>query len=67
VKQLEFCLKEPPRIDLDGIVSTIGHSLYNSVEIRYIGKATQQFNGTWRCLADVAGMLCVVELVGKVK
>jgi len=30
--------------------------------IRYIGEATKQFDGTWRCLADIGGMLCLVEV-----
>lgn len=27
-----------------------------------IGRAKQQPDGTWRCLADVAGALCLVEV-----
>jgi hypothetical protein len=31
-------------------------------DITYIGKATQMDDGTWRCLANVAGALCLVEV-----
>lgn len=30
--------------------------------IRYIGKARLQQNGKWRCLADINGALCLVEI-----
>lgn len=30
--------------------------------IRYIGKARLGFDGLWRCLADVGGALCLVEI-----
>lgn len=42
-------------IDLDGIVDT-------STGIRYVGKAQRAFNGQWRCLANVGGALCLVEV-----
>ena len=30
--------------------------------IRYIGNAARQPDGTWRCLAEICGALCVVEV-----
>lgn len=30
--------------------------------IQYIGKATLQPDGTWRCLANVRGALCLVQV-----
>jgi hypothetical protein len=41
-------------IDLDNHVDDKG--------IRYIGKARRQPDGTWRCVADVGGALCFVEV-----
>jgi hypothetical protein len=41
-------------IDVDGRMDRHG--------IRYLGKAILMGDGTWRCLADVAGTLCVVEI-----
>ena len=41
-------------IDLDGHVDTKG--------VQYVGKATKQADGTWRCLAVVGVALCVVEV-----
>lgn len=41
-------------IDLDGHVDGKG--------VRYIGKANRHPDGTWRCLADVGGALCLVEV-----
>lgn len=41
-------------IDLDGHIDAKG--------VRYIGKAHRQPDGTWRCLAEVQGCLCVVEV-----
>jgi|HubBroStandDraft_2_1064218.scaffolds.fasta_scaffold105994_2 hypothetical protein len=41
-------------IDLDGHVDSKG--------VNFIGKAKRQSDGTWRCLADVGGCLCVVEV-----
>ena len=42
-------------IDVDGVVD-------ETTGIRYIGKATKTFGGRWRCLANVGGALCLVEL-----
>ncbi len=41
-------------VDVDGYIDARG--------IRYLGKATRQEDGTWRCLADVDGALCLVEV-----
>jgi hypothetical protein len=41
-------------IDVDGHIDEKG--------IRYLGKAAKQPDGTWRCLADVGGALCLVEV-----
>lgn len=30
--------------------------------VTYIGKARRQDDGTWKCLANVNGQLCVVEV-----
>lgn len=46
--------QEPFEIDLDDHVDDKG--------IRYIGKARRQSDGTWRCLANVGGALCLVEV-----
>lgn len=45
----------PREVDVDGVTSPDG-------QVRYIGKATRQPDGTWRCLADVKGQLCLVEV-----
>ena len=42
-------------IDVDGLFD-------ESTGIQYIGKATKIFGGRWRCLANVGGALCLVEL-----
>lgn len=55
--QLEFRLPNPPFISLEGLVDSHG--------FKYIGNAAQQFDGTWRCMADVCGALCLVEVVIK--
>ena len=47
--------KKPKEIDVDGIKDP-------NYEITYIGKATQMDDGTWRCLANVEGALCLVEV-----
>ena len=51
-KQLE--LHTNNTIDVDGRVDSTG--------VRFIGEAQQMGDGTWRCLADVGGALCVVEV-----
>ena len=42
-------------LDVDGVVD-------ETANIRYIGKALRLFDGRWRCLADVGGALCIVEV-----
>lgn len=42
-------------INLDGVVD-------ETTGVRYLGKATRDFDGYWLCLADVGGSLCVVEV-----
>ncbi len=54
MEQLELRVLEPVEFDVDGHVDARG--------IEYIGKASLQFNGKWRCLANVGGALCVVEV-----
>lgn len=55
--QLDLPLKWP-EICVDGIVD-------EARNIRYFGKATMMPSGKWRCIADVGGALCVVEVVIK--
>jgi hypothetical protein len=50
--QLE--LRTQTEFDVDGHVDAKG--------IRYIGKAVLMGDGTWRCLANVGGALCRVEV-----
>jgi hypothetical protein len=45
---------EPDDLDVDGMVDAKG--------VVFIGMAKRQPNGTWRCLANVGGALCVVEV-----
>jgi hypothetical protein len=52
MKQLE--LTTTTRFSLEGHVDARG--------IRYLGEAALMGDGSWRCLADVGGCLCVVEL-----
>jgi hypothetical protein len=52
--QLELRLINPRQLDVDGMVDQKG--------VRFLGTATQQFNGSWQCLADVGGALCLVEV-----
>jgi hypothetical protein len=40
-------------LDVDGRVDSKG--------VKFIGKASLQSNGMWRCLANVGGCLCIVE------
>jgi hypothetical protein len=41
-------------IDIDGYVDARG--------IRYLGRAKKMDDGTWRCVADVSGSMCLVEV-----
>lgn len=45
----------PLEVDVDGRVD-------DRLGIQYFGKAGLQPDGTWRCLANVGGALCVVEV-----
>lgn len=45
----------PTEVDVDGRFD-------EKSGIMYIGKATRQEDGTWRCLANVGGALCLVEV-----
>lgn len=44
----------PEELDVDGRVDSRG--------VKFIGKAKRQPDGTWHCLADVGGALCIVEV-----
>jgi len=55
MKQLQL-LTTGEIADVDGMVDRKREG------ISYIGQATKQFDGTWRCLANVGGMLCLVEV-----
>lgn len=52
--QLELRPSNPKEVDVDGMMDRKG--------VIFLGKATQQFDGTWRCLANVGGALCLVEV-----
>lgn len=41
-------------LDVDGIVDSLGITL--------IGTTTKTQDGKWRCLANVSGCLCIVEV-----
>lgn len=41
-------------VDVDGLMDRKG--------VVYIGKAKRQPDGTYRCLANVGGALCIVEV-----
>lgn len=45
----------------EGSIDVDGH-LDRTRSIRYLGRAQRQPDGTWRCLADVHGALCLVEV-----
>jgi hypothetical protein len=53
MEQLELRLANPREVDVDNMVSK---------GVRFIGKAIEMWDGTWRALADVDGCLCRVEL-----
>lgn len=44
------------QVDVDGIIDP------RHPGVQYWGKATRQNDGTWRCMANVEGMLCLVEI-----
>lgn len=54
MEQLSLCSNNPPQINVDGLVDRRG--------VQFIGLATQMFDGTWRCLANVGGAFCLVEV-----
>jgi hypothetical protein len=47
--------KKPSELDVDGMKDP-------NHDITYMGKATRMDDGTWRCLANVEGALCLVEV-----
>lgn len=49
--QLE--LKTSTEVDIDGYIDSCG--------VQYFGKALLMGNGSYRCLAEVNGNLCIVE------
>ena len=48
MEQLALRLPNPPTIEVDGRFDS------QCDGIQYLGRATMQFDGTWRCLANVA-------------
>ena len=54
MKQLDLTLPSPRILRVEGYTDANG--------IRFLGDAEQQFDGTWRCLANVGGALCLVEV-----
>ena len=54
-RRCDFCEKLPKEMNVDGMIDRGGR-------IRFLGKATRQPDGTWRCLAEVEGTFCVVEV-----
>jgi len=44
---------EPDELDVDGRLDAKG--------VMFLGTAKRQDDGTWRCLANVGGALCIVE------
>jgi hypothetical protein len=51
----------PDEVDVDGHVIEHPHCGMWGESVILIGKA-QRYGDRWRCLADVAGALCTVEL-----
>lgn len=60
--QLELILRNPKRISVEGMVDEKTKTRDGGYRIVYMGEAVQQFDGTFRCLANVYGALCVVEV-----
>lgn len=54
MKQLD--LPTGRRVNLDGRQDRRNPGIF------YIGEATEFFDGTWRCVANVCGALCLVEV-----
>lgn len=55
MKQLDLQYDPPVTVDVNGMLDPEG-------QISYIGKAHRQLDGKWRCLANVGGALCLVEV-----
>ncbi len=55
MEQLPLRLSKPLEFDVDGLVD-------RTYGVKLIGKALEQFDGTYICLADVHGALCRVEV-----
>ena len=53
MRQLE--LRTNTTVDVDGMLD-------RKNGVRFLGLATLMGHGTWRCLADVQGALCLVEV-----
>lgn len=53
----QFLLEHDSEIDVDGRIVD-----YGDRKIILLGKATRRQNGTWGCLANVGGALCLVEV-----
>ena len=53
MRQLE--LKTGRQVNVDGILD-------EKRNIQYFGKAWEMMNGSWRCLAGVSEVLCIVEV-----
>lgn len=62
MEQLPLKLSNPRRLNVDRILGAQSRRYKDEYYIQYIGEAVQQFDGTWRCLANVGGALCVVEV-----
>lgn len=62
MEQLDLKLRNPDRVNVNDMIDERTKNRYGEPSIRYIGEAVQQFDGTYRCLADVRGSLCVVEV-----
>jgi hypothetical protein len=55
MKQLSLQYDPPIQINVDKILD-------ENRQIEYLGKATKQLDGTWHCIANVRGMLCIVSI-----
>jgi hypothetical protein len=55
MEQLNLRYDPPIQIDIDKYLD-------EDLQIEYLGKATKQLDGSWRCLANVGGKLCLVEV-----
>jgi hypothetical protein len=55
MKQLNLQYDPPIRVNVDKYLD-------ENMGIEYLGEATKQIDGDWRCLANVRGMLCLVAV-----